>query len=249
MKILNSEFVSPSLGGRLGNNMFMIANAYAQSLEQNKQFVVPSRQLDLEKFKTNIFRKIDFFIDQPNEASYSGYFQSEKYFKKYSEAIKSLFSPTQEFLKKAYWLYPFLDSEVTCISVRRGDYLFYPDIHPVVSKEYIQSEYKRLPNTPYCLVFSDDKDWCEKNIEIPNAIFVDLPPQEQMWLMSLCDYFLISNSSFSWWGAYLSRSPKKQVIAPQSWFGAAGLSEWQDIYCENWQVRSTYLHNGQIFPA
>jgi hypothetical protein len=229
-KILNPDYVSPSLGGRLGNNMFMIANAYAQSLEQNKQFVVPLKQLMLDQFQSNIFRKIDFFIDQPNESSYSGYFQSEKYFEKYSEAVKSLFSPTPEFIKKVAWLYPFIENEVTCISVRRGDYLYYSDIHPVLSIEYIHQAYKQLPDTPYCLVFSDDKDWCKKNIDIPNAIFVDLLVHEQMWLMALCDYFIISNSSFSWWGE-------------------AGPSVWQNIYCKDWIVKSTYIHNGVIFPA
>lgn len=247
-KVVNDHFVSPSLGGRLGNNMFMIANAYAQALDQNKQFVVPKRQINIDQYENNIFRKVDFLIDNPNEDSYSGYFQSEKYFSKYSEAIKSLFSPTPEFIGKALLTYPFIGNKVACIHVRRGDYLNYPTIHPVVSIEYIKKAYSQLPETPYCLVFSDDKEWCEQNIDIPNAIFVNLPPHESMWLMSLCNYFVLSNSSFSWWGAYLSRSKDKSVISPRSWFGSEGPDNWDDIYCNDWRIMETYIENGKIMP-
>jgi hypothetical protein len=52
--------------------------------------------------------------------------------------------------------------------------------------------------------------------------------------MNMCDYHIIANSSFSWWGAWLANS--KQVIAPKKWFGEDHEMPkiWDSIYCENW---------------
>jgi hypothetical protein len=53
--------------------------------------------------------------------------------------------------------------------------------------------------------------------------------------MSLCDYHIIANSSFSWWGSWLSKS--KQTIAPKRWF-AGDFLKWntRDLYIPNWII-------------
>ena len=53
-----------------------------------------------------------------------------------------------------------------------------------------------------------------------------------MCLMTMCDDFIIANSSFSWWGAWLGNRGK--VIAPKTWFGKNLKHDTKDIYCENW---------------
>jgi hypothetical protein len=53
--------------------------------------------------------------------------------------------------------------------------------------------------------------------------------------MSLCNYHIIANSSFSWWGSWLANS--KQTIAPKKWFSPNGsLLNWntKDLYLPNW---------------
>jgi hypothetical protein len=54
--------------------------------------------------------------------------------------------------------------------------------------------------------------------------------------MTLCDYHVIANSSFSWWGAWLGES--KKVIAPSQWFGESHdmPKNWSDIYCKDWII-------------
>jgi hypothetical protein len=54
--------------------------------------------------------------------------------------------------------------------------------------------------------------------------------------MSRCEHNIISNSSFSWWGAWLNRNPKKIVVAPAQWFGPgnAHLPE-HDIIPKDWK--------------
>ena len=246
----------PSLAGRLGNNLFMIANAYARALDQNRQLIVPANQVGhMGDFVDNVFRKLDLYIDHPNEVKgneatvYGGYFQSENHFEKYSEAVKSLFSPTKEFIERIHTEIPVIsNTEVTVINIRRGDYLHYPTYHPVVSPEYIHKALTLVPSNQY-IVASDDIPWCKEHLNIPNAIYLEgWKVHEQLWIMAMCHHFIISNSSFSWWAAYLSRHSGKIVIAPETWFGPEGPPTWADMYCKDWTILPTYFNNGLIQP-
>jgi hypothetical protein len=247
----------PSLAGRLGNNLFMIANAYARALDQNRQLIVPAKQVGhMSDFVDNVFRKLDLYIDHPtevkgNEATvYGGYYQSENHFEKYSEAVKSLFSPPKEFIDRIRTEIPVIfNTEVTVINVRRGDYLHYPNYHPTVSPEYIHKALTLVPSNQY-IVASDDVPWCKEHLNIPNAMYLEgLKVHEQLWIMAMCHHFIISNSSFSWWAAYLSRHPGKIVVAPETWFGPEGPPTWEDMYCKGWTILPTYFNNGLIQPT
>jgi hypothetical protein len=254
--MLTNNCIIPSLGGRLGNNLFMIAHAYARALDENRQLIVPAKQVGhMADFKNNIFRKLDLYIDYPSDVNnhdvtiYDGYFQSNSYFEKYSEAVKSLFSPPKEFIDTIRTKIPVIfNTEMTVIHVRRGDYLDLPNYHPTVTSEYIFKALKLLPSKQY-LIASDDIKWCKENLNIPNAIYLEeWKIEEQLWIISMCHYFVISNSSFSWWAAYLSRYSNKIVIAPETWFGPEGPSEWMNIYCKDWIILPTYFDNGLIKP-
>jgi hypothetical protein len=253
-KHINTDCIVPSVSGRLGNNMFMIAHAYAKALEQNRQLVVPKNQIE-SIYHKSMFRKVDFYVDWPvqtEESSvYAGYFQSERYFENHSEAVKSLFSPTTDFLEKAYAKYPFLRSKgTTAIHVRRGDYLHYRSYHPIVSKEYVEEALKLINDIDNILVFGDDREWCINNFShLPSVHFISgNDAYEDIWLMSLCDNFIIPNSSFSWWGAYLSRNKSKIVVAPETWYGPDGPNDWEEIYCKGWTKLPTYYKDGYIYP-
>ena len=69
----------------------------------------------------------------------------------------------------------------------------------------------------------DDIEWCKKNFsDIPNAIFFTgdyKHPIEDLRFMSLCKHHIIANSTFSWWGAYLS-DDTGVTIYPSSWYNA-----------------------------
>lgn len=262
--MVTKDYIIPQLGGRLGNQMFEIAHAYAKGIKYNKQVVVEKRHLIYEgnDYSQNIFRKLDLidFYDNnqnynPNIPSddkhsiYGGYFQNEKYFDKYSENIKTLFGPPLEFINKIRIEIPFIfEKEVTGISVRRGDYLLLPDYHPTVSKEYLQEAIKHVPNNFY-IVSSDDISWCKDNLDLSNVLYLEnYKTYEKLWILSMCHNFIISNSSFSWWAAYLSRAKNKKVIAPQTWFGPKGPPVWNEIYCKGWTILPTFFNKGLILP-
>jgi hypothetical protein len=120
-----------------------------------------------------------------------------------------------------------------------GDYTNLQDKHPICKKEYYDEALNNLPDDLCIFVFSDNPNQAEnifsslkRKMVFPetNDKYID------MCLMSLCDYHIIANSSFSWWGSWLSNS--KKTIAPSEWFGASPdmPKDWRDIYCNGWKV-------------
>jgi len=274
---LSSNYVTCHMIGRLGNQMFQIANAYAQSLRHNRQLVLPICDTSVGDYYDTVHRKLDFLIDNAPSATpevhtinatyhyteykphdtlptvFRGYFETEKYFKDKSENVKQLFGPTESFVEKALREYPQLANGTNAvINVRRGDFLTFPTRHPVVTKEYLYKAAEMLPKVDTIFVVSDDLDWCKQNLSFPNTVFVDYTRHEALWFLSLCQNFVISNSTFTWWGAYLSKNPNKTVIAPGVWFGPDILRDVdpKDVVCEGWKVcPAVYDPAGFILPA
>ena len=60
----------------------------------------------------------------------------------------------------------------------------------------------------------------------------NLDSAETLQMMSLCQGYVIANSSFSWWGAFLSECKDPLVVTPKPWF--TGLPEPTDLIPLNW---------------
>ena len=125
------------------------------------------------------------------------------------------------------------------IHIRRGDKQF--DRHGVCSDAYYHKAWQHLAQSldrPIPFVFSDDLSQARKILaSIPTAIFIDEPDPLSDWesfaLMRRCTHFVISNSTFSWWAAWLNENKQKQVVAPTIWskspgtlFTEVGPQEW-----------------------
>ncbi len=69
-------------------------------------------------------------------------------------------------------------------------------------------------------VFSDDIVRAKGMLDgMRNINFVEnFDPIDQLLLMKECHHFVISNSSFAWWGSYLSRYGGKIVFVPEFWY-------------------------------
>ena len=100
------------------------------------------------------------------------------------------------------------------------------------------------------LIVSDDVTWCKNNIEgAVDALYIEeWETHEQLWIMTLCHDFVLSNSTFGWWGAYLSRQPDKTVVAPSVWFGPNGPPRFE-AYEKDWIILPTYFDDGLILPV
>lgn len=147
-----------------------------------------------------------------------GYFQSEKYFKHIEDDIKKDFSFDEDLRENCK---KFLNEpEYISLHVRRGDYLNIQNYHPVQTCEYYEKSLQILPHDIPVIIFSDDVSWCKSQELFSSDRFLiseNNSTDADLCLMTLCDYHIIANSSFSWWGAWLANS--KKIIAPKNWFG------------------------------
>jgi hypothetical protein len=103
--------------------------------------------------------------------------------------------------------------------VRRGDYLKWPTRFPVATEAYYRDALTRLPKGNV-LVFSDDIPWCRENLSWADPVlYVDgNRDYEDLFLISRCERHVMANSSFSWWGAFLSVD--RHPIYPVRWYGS-----------------------------
>lgn len=246
--------ITSSLQGGLGNQMFQISHTISESKKYGIKYkfkpeaYTPMQASQPSKYIENIYRNIDFSMTNEEYDSsliLNGYFQSLEYFKDYSEEIKELFSPSENFLKKIYEIYPQLCfSKSLSIHIRRGDYLTISDILPVVDISYINSSLQELKDYDIGFVFSDDKHWAKDNFNNDKIIVVEnLEDYEELWMMSLCKNNIISNSTFSWWGSFLNRNISKKVIVPSLWTGPKG-PDMDEIYLDSFVKIPVFYSNG-----
>ena len=104
--------------------------------------------------------------------------------------------------------------------VRRGDYVLNQDQYNLLGIDYIKKSLQYFEKDVPCIVFSDDIPWCKKNLNFRKNIFFVEDKTEifDFYFMTLLDGIIISNSTFSWWSAYLNKNKNKKVIAPARWF-------------------------------
>lgn len=90
-------------------------------------------------------------------------------------------------------------------------------------------------NNPYFFIFSNDIEWCKKNIQLPHSYYVNCNKGKDSWqdmfLMSKCKHNIIANSTFSWWGAYLNENPQKIVISPSK---LTNRGDSPDLFPDSW---------------
>jgi len=250
--------------GRFGNQMFQYATLYALSKYYSTEFIIPTGEYEiLDAFpnlsakqmpKEDIIKSVDqqyreekftfssnLFLIREN-TDIHGYFQSENYFSEFREGLLKEFQfsdKTIEQSKKKLNIIHNLYGQTLCaIHFRKGDYKDLADYHTNLGPEYyntaLQWVIDNVPNVTF-IAFSDDLDWCRANLP-PDVVLSNADDQYQdMYMMSMCDYHIIANSSFSWWGAWLSNT-SKQVIAPKKWFESKGPPAWDSIYPKGWGV-------------
>lgn len=170
-------------------------------------------------------------VDDAGTPYLIGYWQSERYFAAIADTIRrELHVKAPPEGANARLLAEIAACDAVAIHVRRGDYVSNPAAtayHGLCRLEYYEAAIRRLAGTvprPHCFVFSDDLDWVRTNLDTGHPTMwvghnTDTP-WEDLRLMAACRHFIVANSSFSWWGAWLGEWPEKQVIAPARWFRA-----------------------------
>jgi len=252
--------VTCNLMGGLGNYMFQIATTASISIDNETDYLfninsVSKAHKHISSYTTNILRKVKFVeeiihhnnfyvepffhhnpIEYKNNLLIQGYFQSEKYFLHNRKTILDLFEIDEDSYVQIKEKYSSLLERNTCsIHVRRGDYLGLPTFHPTCDIEYYQKAMSYFPDETVFFISSDDINWCKNNLKSKNIFFLEENQDYiDLWVMSLCENNIISNSSFSWWSAWLNKNENKKVIAPLNWFGSSLPHNTNDLIPEKW---------------
>lgn len=238
--------VTTKLWAGAGNQCFMVATAIGTAKRFGQPYWVPGRTLDPRTwpvFFTNQPKEPEVFYDyrlyhEPshgytqipffNNVILEGYFQTERYFNNAREEVLKAFNiPWQPLL------------QYVSIHVRRGDYLLYPDKHPVVTQDYLREAVELFRDKGWndFVVTSDDIKYCK-------MVFKQFPGNytysnnktavQDLALASCCAHQICSNGSFGWWGAWLNQNPDKTIVMPRVWFGPGNAHlVTNDIYIEN----------------
>jgi hypothetical protein len=198
-----------------------------------------------------IYRERQFHFDQnfpsiEKAVFLEGYWQSQNYFIDYQKEIRQDFTLRDAIPERCHSaLKEILTSESICVHVRRGDYITNPNavgFHGTCSPEYYRHAVAKLLSTlanPHCFIFSDDPVWASNALMLPcPSTVVQVNPKTEahldLFLMSHCKHFVIANSTFSWWAAWLAMEPSKRVIAPERWFLTA-THDTKDLFPNNWE--------------
>lgn len=178
----------------------------------------------------------ELFNSCPDDISLHGFFQTEKYFKHIESEIREDFTFKNEVLEPCTEMMAQLNSPIA-LHVRRGDYIINSGNHPLCSIEYYRTALEKFDKDREVLIFSDDPKWCKENELFSDDRFLISDTDDNridMCLMSMCSDFIIANSSFSWWGAWLAN--RGTVIAPKKWFGVNLNHDTKDLIPDKWEV-------------
>jgi hypothetical protein len=180
-------------------------------------------------------RLLDLRVTRP--IYLEGYWQYEPYFRDIRETLcEELTLRGEHDAENLAFAARIRSVEAVCLHVRRLHGVpNSQDARPVMDptwKHYIDPSYfekaialmaQRVAN-PHFFVFADYPDWAREHIRAPHPLeFVTHNgadrDYEDFWLMSLCRHFIVANSTFSWWAAWLGQDPRKIVIAPKDSIG------------------------------
>ena len=131
------------------------------------------------------------------------------------------------------------DDNYVIVHARRGDYVANKLIHNPLPDSYYESAKKHIEDvkglkSPLYILISDDQTyWTQSHVFKESRVLIFNESEiTTLWLIMQSKHIIMANSTFSWWGAYLSSAAN--IIVPKDWFGIHGPQDWQDIYEDSW---------------
>lgn len=199
----------------------------------NFKFISESRPFEYHKEYFDLSKKHSVYLE--------GYFQSYKYFDSIKGDILKDFSFTNNVIESALIESRIINNKdftPIAVGIRRyqemqgnyGDLSVLPSTYYFKAIQFIKD---RVSN-PKLIIFSEDVKWVKENLTFDIPVYYVNPKNDYMsaiqdlYLMSLCHHHIISNSTFYWWGAYLSKNDN-MVIAPNNFLN-------KDCVLDNWII-------------
>ncbi|UTN04594.1 alpha-1,2-fucosyltransferase [Flavobacterium bizetiae] len=234
--------------------MFQIASTIGIAIRNDHDFFFPRWSYEnsfirslplLPNSEWILYKEKHFYYDniELDSKNYDleGWFQSEEYFN--IDSVKSYFQFKSSLLNNLKIKYKNAFAKKTIlISIRRGDFVDHPDYFQLPIQYYIQALISNFPdwNNSSLIILSDDIEYCKYHFSFLKNVFFanDLSPIEQLALSSICDDFIISNSTFSWWCAWLGEKKNSKIIRPLHYFTESKrkIDDDKDYFPERWSV-------------
>lgn len=153
-----------------------------------------------------------------------GYWQSELYFKDIEQTIRTdlvIAPPTDHANELASRKISALQSVAVHVRFFNAPHEQGGDNAPIeYYRRAIATMESMVPSAHYFL-FSDQPGAARGILPLPDERLTvvahnrgDENAYADLWLMTQCQHFIVANSTFSWWGAWLASHPGKHVIAP-----------------------------------
>lgn len=193
----------------------------------------------------NILQEQSFHFDEtlfnncPDNVSLYGFFQTEKYFKNIETTIRKDFTfkkkiqdECREIVQEVF------DQDPISLHIRRGDFLINSGNHHNLSIDWYEKALKKFDPDREVIIFSDDIFWAStQELFKPDRFIISdgNSSYHDMFMMTQCSDFIIANSTFSWWGAWLANTGR--VIAPSKWFGPNNAHlNTKDLCPSHWEI-------------
>ncbi|RZK58391.1 MAG: alpha-1,2-fucosyltransferase [Pedobacter sp.] len=192
--------------------------------------------------------KPNYMIPSKGITFYFGGWHTQKYFSGVKEDLLTTFK-FDRFIDKENiaTLVKIKNTNSVALHVRRGDYMNEANINlfgRVCTKAYFEKAINTLNKkvlSPHYFIFSNDIEWVKQNLVFERATFVNHNLGADSWkdmcLMSECKHNIISNSTFSWWGAWLNKHQDKVVISPSRFLND---DQRTDVYPSDWLKIADY---------
>lgn len=243
----DAEAVFPDLVKELDPNKPLDLNYALNNLKSSYKHILPHLNTTNNDAKIDtVYREKNFSYDpipyQPNMVI-EGWFQSEKYFVHHKEKIQDLYAPSETIMEYLKSKYQDIIESANTVSVHLRCYTKENQtldlIYPTYGREYFLKALTLFDEDAEFIVFSDQTEWVKEQLaDIPRNIRIieNEPYYHDFYLMSLCKHNIISNSTFSWWAAYLNLNPDKIVVVPGLWFTKEYNHCTQDLIPDGWII-------------
>ena len=199
-----------------------------------KRGMIPTRDVREPGFE---FSK-KFFDRCPDNVNLFGFFQTEKYFKHIEGDIRNDFVFKKQIRDECQEIVEGVFNDPIALHIRRGDFLINSGNHHNLTLEYYKKALSKFDPHRDVIIFTDDPDWAKaQDLFKPDRFIISEgnSSYHDLYLMTQCSSFIIANSSFSWWGAWLGNG--EEVIAPSIWFGPNNAHlNTKDLYPRHWKL-------------
>ncbi len=198
--------------GRLGNQLWQIASTIGIARQSGDTVGFP-----FWRYRPYFAIPDEFFPDLDAAPSHDlglDFLQDLKYLDGVEQEVRSYFRPRPDVWDRLAHRFDAVIAlpHRTSVHVRRGDYLEHSTLFPPLPLAYY-AEAMELTKGPY-LVFSDDIEWCGRNLPGDCYFMEHNMDFEDLFLMATCDEHITANSTFSWWGAWLADT---RAVYPRQW--------------------------------